>query len=241
MDWDPSKWAIMLLRSLGLASGLRKARVQEINAARQHMLQKEIAMTYSTDSATDLEEQDDGWSGEIWTKEQLIRYAADEERCVLLLRGYAVDVTGYMKEHVRLQCRYLLHPVFMELTISALIARWSGALAEIPCQPKVLSRERRTRRGRITQCGLGVPRRYQQTFLGRKKDHAQPPHREGPVEFEHRPQVFQPGVTLSLRTTEDRPGDSICHETSMERLSPAGANFRLLPHTGLPNRVSLLR
>ncbi|KAI0714857.1 hypothetical protein C8Q76DRAFT_841427 [Earliella scabrosa] len=99
LDWDPSKWAIMLLHSLGLASGLRRARVEEISAAREHMLQKEFAMVYSTDSATDLEEQDDGWRGEIWTKDQLARHVAADGRCVLLLRGYAVDVTEYMKEH----------------------------------------------------------------------------------------------------------------------------------------------
>ena len=97
----------MLLHSLGLASGLRRARVEEISAAREHMLQKEFAMVYSTDSATDLEEQDDGWRGEIWTKDQLARHVAADGRCVLLLRGYAVDVTEYMKEHVRVCGRHL--------------------------------------------------------------------------------------------------------------------------------------
>ncbi|KAI0756344.1 hypothetical protein C8Q80DRAFT_24607 [Daedaleopsis nitida] len=101
-DWDPSKWAIVLLKYFGLASNLRRARLEEIKAARHHMLQKELAMmhAYSSDSATDLEDQDDGWHGEVWTKEQLARYvAAAEGRCVLLLRGYAVDVTEYMTEH----------------------------------------------------------------------------------------------------------------------------------------------
>lgn len=64
-------------------------------------------MTYTTDSATDLEEQDDGWSGESWTKEELTKYATAKGRCVLLLRGYAVDATEYMTEHVRLlRCRF---------------------------------------------------------------------------------------------------------------------------------------
>ena len=57
LDWDPSKWAIMLLHSLGLASGLRRARVEEISAAREHMLQKEFAMVYSTDSAEESERE----------------------------------------------------------------------------------------------------------------------------------------------------------------------------------------
>ncbi|RPD82304.1 hypothetical protein L226DRAFT_541675 [Lentinus tigrinus ALCF2SS1-7] len=99
LDWDPSKWAIILLHLLGLASGLRRARVEDISAAREHMLQKEIALVYSTDSTTDLEEQDDGWSGETWTKERLAEYAGADGRCVLLLRGYVVDVTDYMIEH----------------------------------------------------------------------------------------------------------------------------------------------
>ena len=110
LDWDPSKWAIVLLQYLGLASGLRRARVEDISAAREHMLHKEIALAYSTDSTTDLEEQDDGWSGETWTKERLAEYAGAKGRCVLLLRGYVVDVTDYMTEHVRVCVRHLPRP-----------------------------------------------------------------------------------------------------------------------------------
>ncbi|KAI0720043.1 fatty acid desaturase-domain-containing protein [Cerioporus squamosus] len=99
LDWDPSKWAIVFLQFLGLASGLRRARVEDISAAREHMLQKEIIVAYASDSTTDLEEQDEQWSGETWTKERLATFAGAEGRCVLLLRGYVVDVTEYMTEH----------------------------------------------------------------------------------------------------------------------------------------------
>ncbi|RDX51133.1 hypothetical protein OH76DRAFT_1455059 [Lentinus brumalis] len=99
LDWDPSKWVIVFLQFLGLASGLRRACVEDISAAREHMLQKEIALVYASDSTTDLEVQDEVWSGETWTKELLVGFADAEGRCVLLLRGYAVDVTEYMTEH----------------------------------------------------------------------------------------------------------------------------------------------
>lgn len=107
LDWDPSKWVIVFLQFLGLASGLRRACVEDISAAREHMLQKETALVYASDSTTDLEVQDEVWSGETWTKELLAGFADAEGRCVLLLRGYAVDVTEYMTEHVRLHVRHL--------------------------------------------------------------------------------------------------------------------------------------
>ncbi|KAI9060513.1 hypothetical protein FKP32DRAFT_1655804 [Trametes sanguinea] len=105
LDWDPSKWVILLLHRFGLASGLRRARPDEIRAARQHMLRKEIAELYAdtkgVGSATVRVNQDEGeeWEGPTWTMEQLTGYAGAEDRCVLLLEGYAVDATEYLTEH----------------------------------------------------------------------------------------------------------------------------------------------
>ncbi|TBU29820.1 fatty acid desaturase-domain-containing protein [Dichomitus squalens] len=108
-DWDPSKWAIILLHRLGLASGLRRARVDEIKAARDYMRQKEeygsssqydplsSSETSSTPGNTDYES--DQWDGEYWTRKRAIEYATQQSRCVIVLGGYAVDVTRYLTEH----------------------------------------------------------------------------------------------------------------------------------------------
>ncbi|KAI0778965.1 fatty acid desaturase-domain-containing protein [Trametes elegans] len=106
LDWDPSKWAIMLLHSIGLASGLRRAELEEIKAAREHMLEKEAArMSADAFVSGDAEVGDEGeaestkWDGPIWTAEQAAEYANTKHRCVLLLDGYAVDATEYLAEH----------------------------------------------------------------------------------------------------------------------------------------------
>ncbi|KAL7285077.1 hypothetical protein ACG7TL_000169 [Trametes sanguinea] len=104
LDWDPSKWAILLLHRFGLASGLRRARPDEIRAARQHMLRKEIAELYADTKgasfATARVHGGEGeWEGPAWTMEQLMEYAGAEGRCILLLEGYAVDATEYLTEH----------------------------------------------------------------------------------------------------------------------------------------------
>ena len=111
MDWDPSKWAILLLHYSGLASGLRRARVDEIKAARDYMRQKEehgYSSTYSSTSSSEssstpasTDYESDQWDGEYWTQDQAIRYAKQQNRCVIVLGGYAVDVTRYLAEHVR--------------------------------------------------------------------------------------------------------------------------------------------
>ncbi|OSD00807.1 hypothetical protein PYCCODRAFT_1459962 [Trametes coccinea BRFM310] len=104
LDWDPSKWAILLLHRFGLASGLRRAPPDEIRAARQHMLRKEIAELYADTKgasfATARVHGGEGeWEGPAWTMEQLMEYAGAEGRCILLLEGYAVDATEYLTEH----------------------------------------------------------------------------------------------------------------------------------------------
>ncbi|KAH9897743.1 hypothetical protein C8Q73DRAFT_640686 [Cubamyces lactineus] len=105
LDWDPSKWVIMLLHSLGLVSDLRCAREEEIRTAREHMLRKEIAQAHTdgqgagSDTASGSEEEREDWQGPIWTAEQLADYACANDRCVILLDGYAVDATEYLAEH----------------------------------------------------------------------------------------------------------------------------------------------
>ncbi|KAI8990695.1 hypothetical protein BD414DRAFT_484513 [Trametes punicea] len=100
-DWDPSKWIILLLHRFGLASGLRQAQADEIRAAREHMLRKEIARLHADGTATALvpEGEHAAWEGPTWTVDQLTEYARTDDRCVLFLEGFAVDVTDYLTEH----------------------------------------------------------------------------------------------------------------------------------------------
>ncbi|PIL31352.1 hypothetical protein GSI_06050 [Ganoderma sinense ZZ0214-1] len=104
-DWDPSKWAIMVLHYLGLASGLRRARVEEIHAARDYMIQKESWSNSSappsdaTTTPASSDYESDQWDGECWTRQRVIEYAQKHNRCVIVLGGYAVDVTRYLGEH----------------------------------------------------------------------------------------------------------------------------------------------
>lgn len=45
--------------------------------------------------------QDEEWVGETWTIDQVTEYAVKHERrCILVVNGYAVDVTPYLGEHV---------------------------------------------------------------------------------------------------------------------------------------------
>ncbi|KAI0828851.1 hypothetical protein BC628DRAFT_1360971 [Trametes gibbosa] len=107
LDWDPSKWMIMLLHSFGLASGLRRARADEIRAAREYMLRKEIThlapraddTSPSSTSGSEEDEDDGEWDGPVWTHAEAVEHARTKGRCVLLLDGYAVDAAEYLGEH----------------------------------------------------------------------------------------------------------------------------------------------
>lgn len=46
--------------------------------------------------------QDEEWVGETWSIDQVTEYAVKHEQyCILVVNGYAVDVTSYLGEHVR--------------------------------------------------------------------------------------------------------------------------------------------
>ena len=41
------------------------------------------------------------WAGPTWTEAELEVYVERKGGCVMLIDGYVVDVTGYVKTHVR--------------------------------------------------------------------------------------------------------------------------------------------
>ncbi|KAI0050568.1 hypothetical protein FA95DRAFT_1555494 [Auriscalpium vulgare] len=98
LDWDPSKWVIALLNTLGWAWGLRRADTNDIKDAIQHMSGKHADHHGPyTGSAQGIAE----WAGAIWQRrDQLDDYLRSNScACVVLIDGYAVDATSYMKEH----------------------------------------------------------------------------------------------------------------------------------------------
>lgn len=92
MDWDPSKWIIIILNWFGLAYGLRRARDGDVQEAANHMLRKREA----PDTIV-IEE----WQGDVWSRTQLNEYVTSKAGiCVVVIEGFAVDVTAYCREHV---------------------------------------------------------------------------------------------------------------------------------------------
>ncbi|OCH86098.1 hypothetical protein OBBRIDRAFT_260119 [Obba rivulosa] len=117
LDWDPSKWVILLLHSLGYASGLRRARDEDVHAALEHMSKHEnehvrghvhgFEPGYHTIPEGSVargedEEAADVWTGKVWTLGQAMQYARAGKgvgRCAIIIDGFVVDATGYLGEH----------------------------------------------------------------------------------------------------------------------------------------------
>lgn len=97
-DWDPSKWIILALQQLGLVVSLRRARKEDLVEALHHMKKKE--------STGVVEPEDNSWDGETWNILQVIEFAkAKTGRCIVLVDGFAVDVTAYLGQHVSPETR----------------------------------------------------------------------------------------------------------------------------------------
>ncbi|KAH0837854.1 hypothetical protein J3R83DRAFT_6080 [Lanmaoa asiatica] len=94
LDWDPSKWIIDGLHYLGLVTSIRRARPEDIDEARDYMRQKALGEKITSTKA------DESWSGKEWTIKETQEYAASNPaRCLVVVDGFVVDVTEYLKEH----------------------------------------------------------------------------------------------------------------------------------------------
>jgi len=108
LDWDPSKWIITALHRLGLATGLRKARKEDISAAKSWM-QSHTHEPFHSSSGSDEEDDNDSFDSDgsravvNWGIEDLMR-SARERSCLLVIDGYVVDASSYMGEHVSALC-----------------------------------------------------------------------------------------------------------------------------------------
>jgi len=94
-DWDPSKWIILGLYCLGLAGGLRRVHEEDVKEAEAYMAHRNQQGDQSSEG-----EQAEEWEGEVWGMDEVRRYKRDKpSSCVVLIRGFVVDVTGYLGEH----------------------------------------------------------------------------------------------------------------------------------------------
>lgn len=92
MDWDPTKWIILGLYQLKLVSKLRRAREDDLVEAVQRMHKKL--------SDGEAEQELDSWYGETWRIKQLEEYVEVKKgACVVVVDGFATDVTSYLGEH----------------------------------------------------------------------------------------------------------------------------------------------
>jgi len=92
-NWDPSKWIILALHWIGLVTGLRRARVVDVQEARKYMFYKDRHGIPPPDD-------EEPWKGAIWDAKQLGDHVrANPRRCVVLVGGFVIDATGYLGEH----------------------------------------------------------------------------------------------------------------------------------------------
>lgn len=103
LDWDPSKWVLLVLHQLGFVTGLRRARLDEIEDAKLFMRSKSH-VTHHDGSSENTGEGEAAWSGPVWDMDQVMEYAENmgtkTAPCLMVVDGFVIDATSYMKEHV---------------------------------------------------------------------------------------------------------------------------------------------
>jgi stearoyl-CoA desaturase (delta-9 desaturase) len=83
----------LALERLGLVTSLRRARDEDLVDALSHMHRKEVLGI--------IEPEDNSWAGEVWNFTQVKEFAQTKPgTCIVLIDGFAVDVTVYLSEHV---------------------------------------------------------------------------------------------------------------------------------------------
>ncbi|KAF9261648.1 hypothetical protein L218DRAFT_869440 [Marasmius fiardii PR-910] len=95
ISWDPSKWIILLLHRFGLVTGLRKAREEDMKEALGYMSHK------AAHGVPPPNEEEEFCEKPLeWTIDDAIDYVLQSNgRCLVLVAGWAVDLTRYLGEH----------------------------------------------------------------------------------------------------------------------------------------------
>lgn len=82
------------MEKFGLVTSLKRARDEDLVDALSHMHRKELQGI--------MEPEDNFWAGEVWNLNQVKEFAKTKPgNCIVLIDGFAVDVTVYLGEHVR--------------------------------------------------------------------------------------------------------------------------------------------
>ncbi|KAF8527541.1 hypothetical protein BU17DRAFT_39442, partial [Hysterangium stoloniferum] len=102
LDWDPSKWVILLLRQFRLAKNLQYAAEEDIQYAMAYMRRKN--MKSGKLSAVPLTEQEcnetSEWTGPTWSKSETQSHVKSlPGKCLILVDDFLIDVTTFMKTH----------------------------------------------------------------------------------------------------------------------------------------------
>ncbi|EGO30998.1 hypothetical protein SERLADRAFT_432659 [Serpula lacrymans var. lacrymans S7.9] len=93
LEWDPSKWIILVLHYLGLVKGLRRAREEDIVDAKEYMQHKHHDHVAG-------KKDDPSWNGPEWKLTDLKEFMLQERgRCLVVVDGFVIDVSAYMGEH----------------------------------------------------------------------------------------------------------------------------------------------
>ncbi|KAJ7103215.1 hypothetical protein B0H15DRAFT_201371 [Mycena belliarum] len=91
-NWDPSKWIILLLNRLGLVTGLRSVREEDLKEAMEHMRFKEQHGVAPP--------EEDTWEGVEWDLSQAHDLLNSKPgSCLVIIDDHFVDVTAYLGEH----------------------------------------------------------------------------------------------------------------------------------------------
>ena len=102
LDWDPSKWIITMLHRLGLATGLRKAHLEDIKAAREWISthhHEPFPVSASEEDETDSMDSTEAVILPKWSLTELSKQAK-QRACLLVIDGFVVDASNYIGDHV---------------------------------------------------------------------------------------------------------------------------------------------
>ncbi|KAJ3545681.1 hypothetical protein NM688_g5600 [Phlebia brevispora] len=95
LEWDPPKWILLVLHRFGLVTNLRRARPEDMDEAKLHMnlkahVRPEVLQKLYAEGTDE---------HPSWTIQKAQEYATSAARCLIVIDGYVVDATAYLKDH----------------------------------------------------------------------------------------------------------------------------------------------
>lgn len=101
-EYDPSKWLILLLAQIGSITKLKRADDEDINYAIKYMSRKRKAAHSKEPLPLHEGQLETGlWTGPIFNHEEAEQHIrkSPATSCFVVIYGYLVDVTKFMKDH----------------------------------------------------------------------------------------------------------------------------------------------